>query len=133
MGLMTRGFDSKHVALDMGESDTPDFPVREVEGCAVVVASGEIDVYTAPALRESLVTAGNASARAVVDLSAVTFLDSTGLGVLLSALNGDGDRQPASLVLVRPCAMVLRVLHVTGLADVFRICDTVEEAVSQPA
>ena len=60
---------------------------RETDGYSVVEVSGEVDVYTAPQLDEQLsglVEAG--SYQLVVDLSAVEFLDSTGLGVLVKAL-----------------------------------------------
>ncbi len=101
------------------------------EGKATVVAvGGEIDVYTAPQLRErvvELVAAG--SYDLVLDLSGVEFLDSTGLGVLVGALNRvrahDG-----SLVLVLTAERILKVFEITGLRKVFPIYPTVDEAIS---
>ena len=57
------------------------------EGRTVVEVSGEIDVYTAPKLRESLlnlVDSGNY--QLIIDMEGVEFLDSTGLGVLVGGL-----------------------------------------------
>ena len=60
---------------------------REEDGRAIVAVGGEIDVYTAPKLRDQiteLVSGG--SYNLVIDLEAVEFLDSTGLGVLVGGL-----------------------------------------------
>jgi anti-sigma B factor antagonist len=96
----------------------------------VVVVGGEIDVYTAPKLREQLVeleTAGQHDL--VVDLEQVEFLDSTGLGVLVGGLKRvrahDG-----SLRLVCTQERILKVFRITGLTKVFPIHDSVAEAVA---
>lgn len=102
-----------------------------VEGShTVVVVSGEIDVYTAPKLREQLidlVTAG--SYHLVVDMEGVDFLDSTGLGVLVGGLKRvrahDG-----SLRLVCTQERILKIFRITGLTKVFPIHASVEEAVA---
>jgi anti-sigma B factor antagonist len=61
-----------------------------------------------------------------LDLSRVTFLDSTGLGVLITALkrcrSAEGD-----LVLVTAQPNVLKVLEITGLDDVFSVRSSVDE------
>jgi anti-sigma B factor antagonist len=56
-------------------------------GRTVVEVSGEIDVYTAPKLREALLSlVDSGTYRLIVDMSGVEFLDSTGLGVLVGGL-----------------------------------------------
>jgi anti-sigma B factor antagonist len=100
-------------------------------GVPVLSIRGEIDVSTAPELRDRLLSvAQSGSTRAVVDLREVTFLDSTALGVLVSALKrfraADGD-----LRLVVTGRSIVKVLEITGLVDVFMIFDTVEKAVQQ--
>lgn len=64
------------------------FQLDHMRGCAVVVASGEIDLYTSPGLREVLQQAGRAADRVIVDLGGVTFLDSTGMAVIMEAFQG---------------------------------------------
>jgi anti-sigma B factor antagonist len=96
----------------------------------VVVVGGEIDVYTAPKLREQLVDLVNAGKyHLVVDMEGVEFLDSTGLGVLVGGLKRvrahDG-----SLRLVCTQERILKIFRITGLTKVFPIHDTVEAAVS---
>lgn len=105
-----------------------DVTVRKVDGTAVVAVAGEIDVYTSPLLQERLVEVlRDGSPSIVLDLSAVTFLDSTGLGVLITGLkrcrSADGD-----LVLVTAQPNVLKVLEITGLNDVFKVHDSVDDA-----
>jgi anti-sigma B factor antagonist len=96
----------------------------------VVVVGGEIDVYTAPKLREQLVDLVNAGKyHLVVDMEGVEFLDSTGLGVLVGGLKRvrahDG-----SLSLVCTQERILKIFRITGLTKVFPIHETVDAAVA---
>jgi anti-sigma B factor antagonist len=96
----------------------------------VVVVGGEIDVYTAPKLREQLIDLVNAGRyHLVVDMEGVEFLDSTGLGVLVGGLKRvrahDG-----TLRLVCTQERILKIFRITGLTKVFPIHDTVDDAVS---
>ncbi|HVC13747.1 MAG TPA: STAS domain-containing protein [Acidimicrobiales bacterium] len=100
-----------------------------VDGVPVVSASGEIDVATAPPLRDrlqALTTSGKSTV--VVDLLGVTFLDSTALGVLVGALKrcreAGGD---LPLVIDEP--RILKVFEITGLTGVFPIFENVRDAV----
>jgi anti-sigma B factor antagonist len=94
----------------------------------VLAVKGEVDVYSAPRLREKLVELVSQGHRQiVVDLESVDFLDSTGLGVLVGGLkrlrSHEGD-----LTLVCTQARILKVFEITGLTTVFRIADSVQEA-----
>ena len=105
---------------------------REVDGRAVVAVGGEIDVYTAPKLREQLIElVSDGSYHIVVDLEKVDFLDSTGLGVLVGGLkrvrNHDG-----SLQLVCTQEKILKIFRITGLTKVFPIHSSVGDAISAP-
>jgi anti-sigma B factor antagonist len=101
---------------------------RSVADHVVLEIGGEIDVYTAPKLRERLLELVAAGAKhVVVDLSRVEFLDSTGLGVLVGAHR----RLRAShgtLSLVCPHERLLKIFRITGLDSVFDIHRSVEEA-----
>lgn len=105
--------------------------VTRREGAYVVTAVGEVDVSTAPELRQRLYEQP-ADALVVVDLSDVTFLDSTGLGVLVAALKRVREHDANGelhLVVHRP--QVSKVLEVTGLSEVFSIHPTLEEALAR--
>jgi anti-sigma B factor antagonist len=96
----------------------------------VLEVGGEVDVYTAPRLRERLVELVEQGARhVVVDLSRVEFLDSTGLGVLVGALKR---LRAAGGTLGLVCAheRLLKIFRITALDRVFALYDTVEAATS---
>src|SRR5215472_14330564 len=90
---------------------------------AIVIATGEIDLYTAPRLQSELaaVIANSApGTRVVVDMSGVEFCDSTGMNVLLSCLREARERG-GELELAAPRPAVKKILQVTGLDSVFTI------------
>jgi anti-sigma B factor antagonist len=96
----------------------------------VVHLGGEIDVYTAPLVREKLdeqIQGGRT--RLVVDLTDVTFLDSTGLGVLVGRLKLTRTRG-GSMRLVGTDDRVLKVFAITGLDKVFEIHPTLDAALA---
>lgn len=96
----------------------------------IVSVGGEIDVYTAPKLREALVELVNAGRyQLVVDVEGVDFLDSTGLGVLVGGLKrvraNDGN-----LRVVCTQERLLKIFRITGLTKVFAVHDSVASAVA---
>jgi anti-sigma B factor antagonist len=100
------------------------------DGIEIVDVEGEIDVYTAPRLRELLIELVNTGFyQLVVNMEKVEFLDSTGLGVLVGGLKRvrahDG-----SLDLVCTQERILKIFRITGLTKVFGIHDTVDEAIA---
>lgn len=106
-----------------------EIPDQTIDGWTVVAASGEIDVATAPRLRERLggfIEDGDN--RLVVDLEDVAFIDSTGLGVLVGAVRRARDRQ-GDVRLVCTNSRLLKVLGATGLDKVFTIGDSVDGAI----
>ncbi|MEN3361408.1 MAG: anti-sigma factor antagonist [Mycobacteriales bacterium] len=99
----------------------------------VLEVAGEVDVYTAPGLRDrisDLLDGGQH--RLVVDLGGVEFLDSTGLGVLVAGLNRARE-VGGSLSLVCPQERVLKLFRITGLDEVFTVHGTVDEALASSA
>jgi anti-sigma B factor antagonist len=104
--------------------------VTDHDGIEVLSVHGEVDVSTAPRLRQQLVeTASSGHDSVVVDLDSVEFLDSTGLGVLVSGLKRFRT-QGGDLHLVCNPPRILRVFEITGLTKVFAIHPTVDDAVS---
>ncbi len=104
--------------------------MRRVDGIPVVEVGGDLDVETGPALREALYSLAAVQERDVVlDLSRVSFLDSSGLGVLVGALKrlraGDG-----MLHLAGCTSAVTDVLSLTGLSRVFLMHDDVDAALA---
>jgi anti-sigma B factor antagonist len=98
------------------------------DGVAVLSVTGELDIATAPRLREQLEsTIEGGSDPVIVDLLGVTFIDSTALGVLIGALKKcrESDTE-LRLVVAEP--RVLKVFEITGLTSVFSVFPTVDAA-----
>lgn len=94
----------------------------------VVTPYGEIDALTAPRLGQRLLElVDRGKTGVVVDLSGVTFMDSTGIGVLLHTLRRLALRH-GTLVLVCPTERVMRPFEITGVAARMRMFATREEA-----
>jgi anti-sigma B factor antagonist len=89
----------------------------------VVSVSGEVDVATAPALRDCLgQVIERDSGVVVVDLLQVTFIDSTGLGVLIGAHKRCADNGRD--------LRILKVFDITGLTELFAIHPTLDLALT---
>jgi anti-sigma B factor antagonist len=128
--------------LDARKGDSPDqrrsreevgmelsLAARTVAGHTVLEVGGEVDVYTAPKLRERLAELIDAGAgRVVVDLDRVDFLDSTGLGVLVGALKR---LRAAGGTFGLVCAKepLLKIFRITALDQVFPLYESVAKAV----
>jgi anti-anti-sigma factor len=94
----------------------------------VVDVRGEIDLSTAPVLDQRLSELADAQTL-VVDLTGVTFLDSSGLGVLVRTSNKLEDHGGViRLVVNHP--QVLKVLEITGLASTLPVFRTLDQALS---
>lgn len=80
--------------------------------------SGEVDAHTAPSLAAALESLPGGTVQ--IDMSEVSFMDSSGLRVLLEATararSAGGD-----VVVVRPSATVTRLVEISGLADQLRL------------
>jgi anti-sigma B factor antagonist len=97
---------------------------------AVLAVAGEVDVATAPGLRTQLLDLiGQGQRNLVVDLEGVEFLDSTGLGVLVSTVKRVRS-EGGDLALVCTRHQILRVFEITGLTTVFAIHETLEQALA---
>ena len=100
------------------------------DGIEVVDVGGEIDIYTAPRLRELLIDlVSKDNYQLVVNMDKVEFVDSTGLGVLVGGLKRvrahDG-----SLDLVCTLERILKIFRITGLTEVFGIYETVDQGIA---
>lgn len=96
----------------------------------IIEVGGEIDVNTAPRLREAIVASIEAGhTRLAIDVEKVEFLDSTGLGVLVGALKkvrADG----GTLDIVCTQERILKIFDITGLDKVFGLHQSVAQAIA---
>jgi|BarGraNGADG00312_1021997.scaffolds.fasta_scaffold24022_2 anti-sigma B factor antagonist len=106
---------------DQREGDGLDITTEDVDHFSLIVLSGEVDVYSAPKLREAikdLVDQGRNNI--IVDLEKVDFLDSTGLGVLVGGLKRVKQNE-GELGIICNQEKILRIFRITGLTKVFPI------------
>jgi anti-sigma B factor antagonist len=110
-----------HVELSVSQQSVDGHPVLDVRG--------EVDVYSAPALRDSLSGLLDAGPKAViVDLTEVAFLDSTGLGALVAARTRANDAG-SRLLIVCDRERIVKLFRITGLDSVFEIYPSRDAAV----
>ena len=83
----------------------------------IVSLKGELDIYRADAIRDSFATVNGP---AVVDLSGVTYMDSTALNELARL-----HKRVGRLVIVAPSPQIRRVLTIVGFADLFEIVEDI--------
>ena len=99
-------------------------------GYTVVWVRGEIDMATAPALLGALAEPVRAQqCRVVVDLTDVTFMDSTGLNALVLA-RSRANAGSGEVRLVGASGMLRKVLRITGLDQTFPVHSTIEESIA---
>jgi anti-sigma B factor antagonist len=104
--------------------------VSEIAGWTVVNVWGELDVATSPTLRETLIRlVSQGSNKLVLDLEGVDFLDSTGLGTIISALKR-ARTHGGDLRLVSTQARITRLFEITGLDKAVPLLPTLDAAVA---
>jgi anti-sigma B factor antagonist len=100
------------------------------DGRAVLRVAGEVDVYTAPQIREQVQDlAAKGTVHLIADLGPVEFIDSSGLGALIGGLRRVRE-DDGSLVLVITTRRILRIFQLTGLTKAFTIYDNLDDALS---
>ncbi len=104
--------------LDVSSREAGDYTVFEVRG--------EVDLYSAPILKQAVYEAINkGSNKLIFDLDALDFMDSTGLGILVASLKRL-TTAGGQLKLVCNRDNILKIFKITGLDKVFDIYESVE-------
>lgn len=100
---------------------------RDGDVCLISV-QGEIDVYTSSTLKDAIISAiEQGCINLIVDIDAVGFIDSSGLGVLVSGLRRVKENS-GSMRIVCTKENVLKIFRITGLDRVFPVFTSAEEA-----
>jgi anti-sigma B factor antagonist len=93
----------------------------------VLKLNGEVDAYTAPKLRETLIPlTEEKDAEVIVDLHEVQYMDSTGLGIFVGALKSSKEFG-STLKLRGMTERVRRLFEITGLSEIMDIDNDIEE------
>lgn len=108
---------------------TLDWTSEQRGGAAVLAPSGRIDESTADAFKDHLLSAIAAGpATAVVDLAGVDYMSSRGLRALTLAQRA-GQEHKTTIVLARPNDTMREILAISRYDMVFRVADTIEDAI----
>ncbi len=110
-----------------GVREDPVAGIERNDGYVVVSLAGELDLYNANAVREALLECcAESPERLIVDLSAVKFIDSTALGVLIEARTRLANKK--GFLLAAPGLETRRALEISGLDRHFSVHDSLEQA-----
>ncbi len=105
-----------------------DISTESAGASCTIALDGEVDVYTSPRLRQELTQVVDSGCLNItIDLENLGFIDSSGLGVLVSTLRRVKERG-GTLRLVCTKDSILKIFRITGLDKVFPLFTTVEEA-----
>ena len=100
---------------------------RSERGTVIVEVAGQIDLGTSPALRKTLLESLKGTQRLAINLTAVEYIDSSGIASLLEVLK-EARKTGKRIVLFGLTGAVLQVLELTRLTRVFEILETEEQA-----
>jgi anti-sigma B factor antagonist len=110
-----------------GIREDPIAGIERADGAVVVRLAGELDLYNANTVRDTLLECcGESPERLIVDLSAVRFIDSTALGVLIEARTRMPNRK--GFLLAAPGLETRRALEISGLDRHFSVHESLDDA-----
>lgn len=102
--------------------------VSEAQGYHMVTLTGEIDLETSPQARQILLKTIDQSAKVLIDMASVTYIDSSGIATLVEAFQ-QAKKKGGQLAFICLNPAVIRVLSLARLDKVFAIHADIESAV----
>ena len=100
--------------------------VEERDGAIIVAFEGDVDLEHSPKARTALLESIGRGSRVVVDMSAVSYIDSSGIASMVEAYQ-NARKEGKGFVLAAVSEPAMRVLGLARLDKVFTICATVED------
>ena len=111
------------------DSTTFDLQSSAVGDALVIAVSGDVDMTSAPALTDAIDAVGDRIHRVIVDLSAVMFLDSSGLNALVRGKRVLDTKEIGLRVVAPVDSVARRVLEITRLTESLSVVDSLDQAV----
>lgn len=104
---------------------------REKEGIEILDIQGEIDLYNAPEIKDTIQKLiEQQKYNIIINLEKVSYIDSSGIGALISSLSNLKKYQ-GSLKIINVYASVKKVFELTKLTSFFEIYDSEDEALAK--
>ena len=104
--------------------------ITERDGAVIVGFSGDVDLQSSPEARKILLECVAQKTLVLVDLSKVSYIDSSGIASLVESLQ-TARKRDGSLFLVSASEAALKVLELARLDKVFTICNSIDDAIEQ--
>ena len=101
---------------------------EQTADAVIVRARGEIDLSTIPILEAALRAPLENGQHLIVDLTAVRYIDSTGLHTLLRSQEQLREKRLRVLVVVPPAAVIRKIFRISAVDKVFHLFPTLDEA-----
>lgn len=102
---------------------------RTIENARIIDVDGDVDLNCTPQLRKLLFEALKASPKVVINLTAIRYIDSSGIAVMIEALK-ESQRLKRQFVLFGMNARVNAVFKLTHVMQIFQVVDTEEQALA---
>lgn len=106
-----------------------EYEITDKSGACVVAFKGEVDLESSPAAREVLLKCFENTGKVIVDLSEVTYIDSSGVASLVEALQA-AKKNGSQFALAASSEPTRRVLELARLDKVFTMYDSVDDGVN---
>ena len=103
--------------------------IEEKQGATIVALDGDVDLESSPAAREVLMKSVSDAKKVLVDLSGVSYIDSSGVATLVEALQS-ARKKDTEFALVAVSEPTRRVLELARLDKVFTLHKTVEDGLT---
>ena len=103
--------------------------ISEQQGASVVAFTGEVDLESSPAAREILLKCLESTSKVIVDLSKVSYIDSSGVASLVEALQA-AKKNGSQFALAAVSEPTRRVLELARLDKVFTLYGSVDEGLN---
>ncbi len=96
--------------------------VNERNGCEVIAAQGEVDLYSSPDLRNAILKtiAKSRNGTVAIDLAEVAYMDSSGVATLVEGLQ-QSQKKKKTFCLLTPARSVMKVLELARLDSIFDV------------
>ena len=104
--------------------------IKEQGGAVIVSLEGDVDLQNSPEARTILLECVDRQLPVLVDLSAINYIDSSGVASLVESLQ-TARKKGTTLILVAVSEGAMRVLQLARLDKVFTICDTIDDALKE--
>jgi len=101
---------------------------EQIEDIFIIDIEGEVDTYTSSKIKQDILKIVDQSAKIIISMEKVKFIDSTGLGILIGILKKVKEKE-GEMIIVSPNSYINQIFEITGLFKVFKIVENSQQAI----